>query len=280
VDGPCRGRPAALRPTGWCAKLRQRRQRKRPDGVQGDLAHALDPGPKGQEHGELIAAIGGVPGGADRRIQDTDPLQWRILRQPSAARTVTCWVHGGDPKGRRIYGFTAARDLGNLTRPCATPPRARLALRQNFSLTQRFAWRASTGADGARLVRSAPARCGGGWPKRTAGPPADPAPRQTPPCNCSGWGRDRAASWRRGLPEQIGRLFLNYWKRGHQRVREGDQVGARPAARRTSGPACEPPHPAELLRQALEATGHRRPAGEARPICSRAKGAAGAANVA
>ena len=75
----------------------------------GDLLTALDPGPEGREHQELLAAVG------ERyrvalidEFQDTDPIQWRILERAFAApgqpspRHLLVMV--GDPK-QAIYRF-------------------------------------------------------------------------------------------------------------------------------------------------------------------------------
>ena len=107
VDGPLE--LTLLHFGHWARQeLLRRRQRSGRMGFA-QLLEGLDPGPSGQEHGALIAALG-------RRyrvalvdeFQDTDPIQWRILERAFLAEPGTRASHlvvlVGDPK-QAIYRF-------------------------------------------------------------------------------------------------------------------------------------------------------------------------------
>ena len=107
VDGPLE--LTVLHFGHWARQeLLRRRQRSGRMGFA-QLLEGLDPGPSGQEHGALIAALG-------RRyrvalvdeFQDTDPIQWRILERAFLAEPGTRASHlvvlVGDPK-QAIYRF-------------------------------------------------------------------------------------------------------------------------------------------------------------------------------
>ena len=107
VDGPLE--LTLLHFAHWARQeLLRRRQRSGRMGFA-QLLEGLDPGPSGQEHGALIAALG-------RRyrvalvdeFQDTDPIQWRILERAflaePGARANHLVVLVGDPK-QAIYRF-------------------------------------------------------------------------------------------------------------------------------------------------------------------------------
>ena len=123
VDGPLE--LTLLHFGHWARQeLLRRRQRSGRMGFA-QLLEGLDPGPSGQEHGALIAALG-------RRyrvalvdeFQDTDPIQWRILERAFLAepggRASHLVVLVGDPK-QAIYRFRGgdlatyqrARDLAD-----------------------------------------------------------------------------------------------------------------------------------------------------------------------
>jgi exodeoxyribonuclease V beta subunit len=102
----------------------------------GDLLLGLDPGPDGKAHGDLIAAVGQRYRAAlIDEFQDTDPIQWRILRQaflgPAAAGVLPdhLLVMVGDPK-QAIYRFRGG-DLATYKAVRQATARV-VALRQNF----------------------------------------------------------------------------------------------------------------------------------------------------
>ena len=245
VDGPAEA--AQLHFAHWAVReLRQRRQRSGRMGF-GDLLTALDPGPEGQEHGELIAAIGGrYQVGLIDEFQDTDPLQWRILRQAFSCPDRHLLVMVGDPK-QAIYGFRGG-DLGTYQAVRHSTERV-VALRQNF--------RSSTALVESlnRLMEPGLVRSGLRVPavvaQRSGGLQLTLPPGNSP-LQLLWLGEGSRSELERGLPEQIGRLVLELLERGIE-VREGDQRrGLLPedicllVSRHTQ---------AELLRQALEQRG-------------------------
>jgi len=134
--------PSCTSPTGLCANCASGASAAAGWGFRGS-AHRLDPGPEGQEHGELIAAIGGrYQVGLIDEFQDTDPLQWRILRQAFSCPDRHLLVMVGDPK-QAIYGFRGG-DLGTYQAVRHSTERV-VALRQNFRSSTAFGGEASTG---------------------------------------------------------------------------------------------------------------------------------------
>ena len=107
VDGPLEG--TLLHFGHWARQeLLRRRQRSGRMGFA-QLLEGLDPGPSGQDHGALIAAL------RQRyrvalvdEFQDTDPIQWRILERAFLAEPGASASHlvvlVGDPK-QAIYRF-------------------------------------------------------------------------------------------------------------------------------------------------------------------------------
>ncbi|NQV10372.1 MAG: UvrD-helicase domain-containing protein [Cyanobacteria bacterium] len=215
VDGPAEA--AQLHFAHWAMReLRQRRQRNGRMGF-GDLLTALDPGPEGQEHGELIAAIGRrYQVGLIDEFQDTDPLQWRILRQAFSCPDRHLLVMVGDPK-QAIYGFRGG-DLGTYQAVRHSTERV-VALRQNF--------RSSSALVGALNLLMEPGlvRSGLSMPtvvaQRSGGIQLT-LPQGDSPLQLLWLGEGSRGELERGLPEQVGALVLTLLQRGIE-VREGDQ---------------------------------------------------------
>ena len=107
VDGPLE--LTLLHFGHWARQeLVRRRQRSGRMGFA-QLLEGLDPGPSGQDHGALIAALGQRYRVAlVDEFQDTDPIQWRILERAflaePGARASHLVVLVGDPK-QAIYRF-------------------------------------------------------------------------------------------------------------------------------------------------------------------------------
>jgi exodeoxyribonuclease V beta subunit len=173
VDGPLE--LTVLHFGHWARQeLLRRRQRSGRMGFA-QLLEGLDPGPSGQEHGALIAALG-------RRyrvalvdeFQDTDPIQWRILRL-AFAEAAHQLVMVGDPK-QAIYRFRG----GDL----ATYLQARRQAAGRFGLIEN---RRAT----AELVEALNGLMGPAGLKRSglAVPAVRPrADRSGPPCRQNGGG--------------------------------------------------------------------------------------------
>jgi len=201
----CRGRPSCTCPLG-VRELRQRRARGTGWGFGVCSPPSIRPR---RGDGELIARDrGALPGGADRRIQDTDPCSGASCAAFSC-RTVTCLGDGWEIRSRRstasrrrIWGHTQGR--------AATHREGGRVAPETFVSTALV--REPQPADGARLVRSA-WRAGGGGPAQRRRS-ADPCPQELPPATCPGWGEDRAASLERGCPSDREALFLNLLERG------------------------------------------------------------------
>ena len=132
VDGPLE---LTLLHFGHWARQEVLRRRQR-SGRMGfaQLLEGLDPGPSGQEHGALIAALGQRYRVAlVDEFQDTDPIQWRILERAflvePGQRPSHLVVLVGDPK-QAIYRFRGG-DLATYQRARARADGLHV-LRQNF----------------------------------------------------------------------------------------------------------------------------------------------------
>ncbi len=144
VDGPAEAVLAHFCHWG-VGELRSRRQRAGRISY-GELLQGLDPGPTGTERPALIEALRRRYRAAlIDEFQDTDPIQWRTLRQafaPAAGAGQHLLVIVGDPK-QAIYRFRggdldtylAARQLAARTPAAAGEPSIR-SMRHNFRASE------------------------------------------------------------------------------------------------------------------------------------------------
>jgi exodeoxyribonuclease V beta subunit len=229
VDGVAEGMLAHF--CHWARReLRRRRQRSGLMGY-GDLVRGLDPGPDGCGQAELIAAVRGRYRAAlVDEFQDTDPVQWRILRQAFLAPGGN--PHGGhllvivgDPK-QAIYRFRGG-DLDTYRAVREEAPQ-RVGLRHNFRAAPALI-DALNRLMGPGLIRSdleVPEAAAGGRPPRTE----LLLPEGESPLRLLWLGAGRAAGedlpgtgdLDRVLPEAVGGLVLQLLE-GDIQVRQGER---------------------------------------------------------
>ncbi|MCT0230187.1 UvrD-helicase domain-containing protein [Synechococcus sp. CS-1324] len=231
VDGPAEAMLAHF--CHWARREVAERRRRSGRMSYGDLLRGLDPGLEGTAHRELIAAV------AHRyrvalidEFQDTDPIQWRILRQAFLNPSLPgdgpdhLLVMVGDPK-QAIYRFRGG-DLATYQAVRQITPRV-VVLRSNFRAS------APLVASLNGLMAKGLARSGLEVPavvaERSGGIslslPAGDSPLQL--LWLGGTVADAPLPSRsaleRELPQQVGCLIVQLLGRGIQ-VREGDRCRA------------------------------------------------------
>ncbi|MEI8250579.1 MAG: UvrD-helicase domain-containing protein [Synechococcus sp. ELA057] len=126
VDAPAEA--ALLHALSWCRRELERRRRRLGVCSFGQLLRELDPGPGAQAPTPLLASLAGRYRAAlIDEFQDTDPVQWRILRMAFGLGDHLL-VMVGDPK-QAIYRFRGG-DLGTYLEAAASVD-TRLQLREN-----------------------------------------------------------------------------------------------------------------------------------------------------
>jgi len=207
------------------------------------------PAPKPEPRRTDQPRSGALQVGTDRTIPET-PIH---CSGASCARAFSC--PGPSPAGmwrskqrstafRRRKIWAAYQAVRHATRRVGRPA-------PELS-SQRLWWRASTGWMEPGLVRSGPARAGGG--AQRSGASSDPAPRQTPPCNCLAGGIAQRAGAGAGPSRSEACLELLERHRGSARATSGAALLPRtsPAGERHTQANCAP---------GPRATGNRQPAG-------------------
>ena len=262
VDGPAEAVLAHF--CHWGAgELRSRRQRAGRISY-GELLRGLDPGPSGTERVALIEALRRRYRAAlIDEFQDTDPIQWRTLRQafaPDLEASQHLLVIVGDPK-QAIYRFRGGDlDTYLAARQLAGEPSIR-GMRHNF--------RASGSLVAAlnRLMAPGLVRTGLPVPAVIAQPqrqslqlrlPPGQAPLQLlwlgpePGSAAAGPKLPSKTELEKTLPEQIGALTLDLLQRGIEVCEHGEQRALEP------GDICllvSRHSQADALRRALEERG-------------------------
>ncbi|MCP9827383.1 UvrD-helicase domain-containing protein [Synechococcus sp. L2F] len=269
VDGPAEAVLAHFCHWG-VGELRSRRQRAGRISY-GELLRGLDPGPTGTGRPALIEALRRRYRAAlIDEFQDTDPIQWRTLRQafaPASGAGQHLLVIVGDPK-QAIYRFRggdldtylAARQLAARTPAAAGEPSIR-SMRHNFRASELLV-AALNHLMAPGLVRTdLPVPAVVAQPQRQAlhlQLPPGQAPLQllwlgpAPGSAAAGVKLPSKTALEQTLPRQIGALTLNLLQRGIEVHAHGEQRALEP------GDICllvSRHSQADALRRALEERG-------------------------